>query len=73
MEGKRQSRKDERHDDIMKEYDIVIKQLSDIPPFGNLATQVSKSFIYDVIAERLHYSLDHVCNVIKRRLRKKGR
>jgi len=65
MESKRQSRVEERHDDIMREYDIVIKEL------GNIAPYVSRSYIYGQVADRLHYSSDHVNTVIKRRLRKR--
>lgn len=65
MESKRQSRVEERHDDIMREYDIVIKEL------GQLAPYISRQYIYDQIAERLHFTDLHVRNVITRKLRKK--
>jgi hypothetical protein len=66
MEGKRQSRADERHDDIMKEYEIVIKDLGD-----NIAPYFLRRRIYEIIADKLHYSVEHVQSVVLRRLRRK--
>lgn len=66
MKVKRQSRAGERHDDIMKEYDVVIKELGD-----DVAPYFLRSRIYEIIADRLHYSVKHVQIVVLRSLRKR--
>ncbi len=60
MKVKRQSKADERHELIMIEYDNLIKEL------GEEARHRKKRYLYDEVADRVHYSSDHVRKVINR-------
>lgn len=68
-----QSRTEERHEIIMKEYEKVLKELKEVPPMGDMAPHVSRKFIYDLVAKRLNgqWSVDHIKTVIIRRSKKR--
>jgi len=63
---KRESRVDERHDEIMKVYEEVIKE------YGSKAPYIKKYIIYGTVSDRTHYSLEHVRTVIAKRLKRKS-
>jgi|LSQX01.3.fsa_nt_gb hypothetical protein len=65
MTHKRITRADERHEDIMIEYDKVITELGE-----EIAPYFLKRRIYEIIADRLKWSTEHVQSVIRKELRK---
>lgn len=77
MKRTRISRADERHQEIMKAYNKVLEDIRRIsrdatdPEYADLCTGVSRSYIYNKVADMTKYSTSHVKSVITKNLFRK--